>query len=129
MSLPAGIEPKQITEWPNRHRNFIQELTPDASFNLKISGFSTPEERYQKTTANLQWLIGEAISKSFRLRAVGNNWSFTRVGVSEGGIVDTVPLKQTFWLNDSMTASAYREAGGLAENLFFTQCGLKILEL
>lgn len=129
MSIPTGVVPKLLTEWPNRHENFVQPLTPGASFKLQLPNLPTARERYQQTTANIQWLIGEAIRTGFSLRAMGNNWSFTKVGVSDGGIVDTVSLKQTKIITNTMVDPAYLAAGKSAGNLFFTQCGMKVLEL
>jgi hypothetical protein len=129
MSIPPGVVPKPLTEWPNRHENFVQRLTPRASFKLQLPNLPTAAERYQQTTANLQWLIGHAIQEGFTMRALGNNWSFTKVGMSDGGIIDTVSLKQTKILNSNMVAPAYLAAGKSADNLFFTQCGMKVLEL
>jgi hypothetical protein len=129
MSLPQGITAKPLTVWPNRHENFEQPLTPGASFKLQLPALATAGERYQQTTKNMQWLIGQAIAGGFALRAIGNNWSFTKVGVSDGGIIDTVSLKQTKALNNTMVAPAYLAAGKSAKNLFLTQCGMKVLEL
>ena len=129
MSIPVGVVPKPLTEWPNRHENFVQQLTPGASFKLQLPNLPTAGERYQKTTANIQWLIGQAIAGGFTMRALGNNWSFTKVGMADGGLVDTVSLKQTKILNNTMVSPDYLAAGNSSGNLFFTQCGMKVLEL
>ncbi|RIV18057.1 FAD-binding protein [Fibrisoma montanum] len=126
MSLPNGLERLSVTELTNRHQNFTQPLTPGASFKLRIPTVSGSQAQYRQTTANFQWLIQHAISHNLRLRAIGKNWSFTKVGVTNGGLIDANALMQTFPLGNSMVAPAYLNAGHSAGDLFFTECGTTI---
>ena len=97
MSLPNGIQPLTVSALTNRHENFTQTLTPGASFKLTIPrGLNDPQAEYRQTTANVQWLIRHAIDKNLRLRVIGKNWSFTKVGVTNGGLIDANALMQTF---------------------------------
>lgn len=130
MTRPKGIEILPITSWENRHQNFKQELTKDASFKLR-NDHSLPKnsEKYRATTKNIQWLIDHAVKSKIRLRAMGSGWSFSKVAVSEGGIIDTKSLRLSFSITKSYVAHAYNNNGGTAENLFFTQCGMSILQL
>ncbi|GAA3510664.1 hypothetical protein GCM10022393_25280 [Aquimarina addita] len=130
MALPKGIEILPITSWENRHQNFKQKLIKDASFKLRNNhALSKSSEKYRATTKNIQWLIGHAIKNKIRLRAMGSGWSFSKVAVSEGGIVDTKSLRLSFSITRSYVADAYINQGGAPENLFFTQCGMSILQL
>ncbi|UFH52218.1 FAD-binding protein [Spirosoma sp. KNUC1025] len=132
MNLPDGLVAiDNMPQLQNRHRNFTQDLTPGASFSLRRpTGPSTQAGRYQQTTANFQFLIDHAIRHSIRLRALGSNWSFTKVGMAGGGIVDTTKLEEiSKVLTKAMTSPDYLAKGGQAGNLVFTQCGTGILGL
>ncbi|GAB3701829.1 hypothetical protein GCM10027592_30510 [Spirosoma flavus] len=127
MSLPNGIQALAVSSLTNRHENFTQPLTANASFKLTIPlGMPDSKSEYRQTTANFQWLIQHAIDNNFRLRAIGKNWSFTKVGVTNGGMIDTDALMQTFAIRSSSVAAAYLSAGKSADNLFFTECGTTI---
>ncbi|WP_299180369.1 hypothetical protein [uncultured Aquimarina sp.] len=130
MALPKGIEILPITSWENRHQNFTQKLTKNASFKIRNDhSLSKSSEKYRATTKNIQWLIGHAIKNKIRLRAMGSGWSFSKVAVSEGGIIDTKSLRLSFSISKSYVAKDYLNEGGIPENLFFTQCGMSILQL
>ncbi|QJW89170.1 FAD-binding protein [Spirosoma taeanense] len=127
MSLPNGLQRLPISELTNRHENFTQPLLPGNSFKLTIpSGLPDSKSEYRQTTANFQWLIQHAIDQNIRLRAIGKNWSFTRVGVTNGGMVDTDALMQTFAIRQGSVAPEYLAAGKSPENLFFAECGTTI---
>jgi len=126
MSFPNGIQPLTISTLENKHQTFVQPLAPNASFKLTIPMGLSPQDAYRQTTANFQWLIRHAQTNNLRLRAIGKNWSFAKVAVTNGGLVDTDALMQTFPLRASMVAPAYLSADGKADNLFFTECGTTI---
>lgn len=127
MSLPNGLELLPISSLTNRHENFTQPLVAGASYKLHIpTGLPDGRANYRQTTANFQWLIRQAIDNGLRLRAIGKNWSFTKVGVTNGGMIDTDALTQTFALRPASVDPAYLGAGGSADNLFFTQCGTTV---
>ncbi|UOG72860.1 FAD-binding protein [Hymenobacter tibetensis] len=129
MNLPNGIEAHPMAEWTNRHENFTQRLTSSACFKLRIPNLPTSQEQYRQTTANFQWLIRYGIDHNVRLRALGKGWSFSEVAVTDGGLVDTMALRQSFALKPAMVAPAYQTAGRTADNLFFTECGMSIVGL
>jgi hypothetical protein len=60
---------------------------------------------------------------------MGNGWSFSEVAVCEGGLVDTKALRLTYKIKNSFTAPEYLQKGGNPADLFFTQCGISILDL
>lgn len=129
MSLPDGIQIKRISNWTNGHENFTLPLKPNASFKLRIPNLPTSQACYQQTTRNFQWIIQHAVDNNLRMRAVGNNWSFSDVAVSDGGLVDTKELRQSFVVRDSWLAPAYKTAGGSSGNMFFVECGMSIIGL
>jgi hypothetical protein len=127
MNLPNGLEQLAATEWTNRHENFTLPITPNASFKLRIpTGLPDSKSEYRQTTANFQWLIKHAIDNGLRLRAIGKNWSLSEAGVTDGGMVDTDALMQSFAIRSGSVAQAYLNAGKSADNLFFVECGMTI---
>ncbi len=123
---PAGIEKLPIQQWTNKHENFTHQLVPNTSFKLYNPPAATRRERYMATTKNFQWLIKEAVNKNFKLRAMGSGWSFTKVGVTEGGLIDTASLNFSFPLTQKYTSSQYAQT---PEDLYFIQCGTIVHEL
>lgn len=129
MALPKGIQKYRVTHFENKHENFKQPLKEGASFELfnpKGTGFEKKKDRYRKTTKNFQWLINHAISNNIRLRALGRGWSFTKVGVSKDGIVNTLPLNLSVQPNTELVSPHYAKS---PEDLYFAQCGTKIVDL
>lgn len=127
MNLPDGIERLPITRWENEHRNFVHTFKENSSFKLRIP-HSAPEQQYQDTTKNFQWLIKYAIDNNIQMRAMGNGWSFSEVGVCEGGLVDTKALRLSYNLSESSVSPDYLKKGK-AHDLFFTECGMSVLDL
>lgn len=127
-TLPDGISTLPITTWENGHENFVHTFKENASFKLSIPS-SASHNPYQDTTKNFQWLIQYAIDNNVQLRAMGNGWSFSEVAVCEGGLVDTKALRLSYNLKNSFIAPEYLAGGKTAGNLFFTQCGMSILDL
>lgn len=131
MSLPAGITalnfPKNTIE--NGHHNFKHTLAADASFNMRLPlPFDQQAANYTATTKNFQWLIQYAIDNNISLRALGNNWSFSDVAMSNG-VVDTKELRCTFQPGPTHVVPAYTASGKTHRDTFFVQCGVSILDL
>ena len=127
-NLPDGISLLPITSWQNGHENFTHTFKENCSFKLSIPS-SQSANPYLDTTKNFQWLIQYALDNNIQLRALGNGWSFSEVAVCEGGLVDTKALRLTYNLKNSFVAPQYLQNGGNAGNLFFTECGISILDL
>ncbi len=129
--LPPGIEPLDLNKWENKHENFIQKLTKGASFKLRLPQSNNKDlaEMYHNTTKNFQWLIQHAITHSIRLRALGSGWSFSKVAVTNGGLIDTKALNLSFRLGEKYVNTQYKGNGGTKNGLLFVQCGNTILEL
>lgn len=127
-NLPNGISILPIIKWTNGHENFVHTFKKNASFKLTIPS-SNSSNPYRDTTRNFQWLIEYAIENNIQLRALGNGWSFSEVGVCEGGLVDTKALRLSYKLKNSFVAPEYLANGKSATDLFFTECGMSILDL
>ncbi len=123
---PAGIDPLPIRQWTNKHENFTHQLVADASFKLWNPPAEKYRDRYLATTKNFQWLIDHAVTNNLRLRAIGSGWSFTKVGVTDGGLIDTAGLNFSFPITQNYVNSQYAQK---AEDLYFAQCGTIIHEL
>jgi hypothetical protein len=129
LNLPPGVELLPITRWENRHENFKQKLVAGASFKLHNPDLANEAAQYRATTQNLQWLIGHAQAHQLRLRAVGSGWSFSKVMVTEGGLVDTKSLRLSFRFGESHIHPAFLAQGKSTSHLFFAQCGLTVMDL
>lgn len=137
MHLPLGIKALKLRDWKwtNAHGNFTQTLQPDASFELSVSDesfkqhYPSFQERYRKTTENMQWLIRYALDHKLRLRAMGSGWSLSKVAVSEHGIINTKGLTMKAQLTHSQVSEAFLAAGGDAANLLFAQCGNEVIRI
>lgn len=127
-NLPDGISILPITKWQNGHENFVHTFKENCSFKLSIPSAESTNP-YFDTTKNFQWLIQYALDHDIQLRALGNGWSFSEVAVCEGGLVDTKALRLTFNLKNSFVSPEYLQKGGNAGNLFFSECGISILDL
>ncbi len=127
-NLPDGISILPVTKWENGHENFVHTFKKNCSFKLSIPS-SRSANPYLDTTKNFQWLIQYAIKNNIQLRAMGNGWSFSEVAVCEGGMVDTKALRLTYNLKNSFIAPEYLQSGKTANDLFFTECGISVLDL
>lgn len=129
MPYPPGIEPLDLPQWTNRHGNFTQPLRAGASFKLFNLDLPSRTASYNATTANMRWLIGEAQRGRFRLRALGRGWSFSKVNVSEGGLLDTMDLRLSFNLTDAFVDPAFLARGRRSQDLMLVQCGMSVAML
>lgn len=135
--LPLGIKALTLKEWKwtNAHANFTQALKPEASFELTVSDeafkkqFTTFQDRYRKTTENMQWLIKYAIDHKLRLRAMGSGWSLSKVAVSDHGIINTKGLTLKAQLSETQVSEDFLRKGGDPSDLLFAQCGNEIIRI
>lgn len=114
-----------LAEWENRHQSFKQSLRAGASYKLHNPDLPKLWDRYMATVGNFQWLIGQAVDNGYPLRALGRGWSFSKVGVCDGGIVDTMALTLSFNMTPALTHPDYLGHGDV-HDLFMAQCGLGI---
>jgi hypothetical protein len=129
-ALPKGVEAFHPDDpWSNAHQNFTHRYKPGASYALRVFSDESTLEDYNAATANIQWLIRQAIDSGNNLRAMGNNWSFSKVAVCNGGMVSTKALNLRFRLGNSSLAREYIGKGKTNDDVLFVQCGITILEL
>jgi hypothetical protein len=126
-NLPYGVQTFDPADpWENAHQNFKHHFRRGASYDLRIEGTTTRLSDYNKMTASLQWLIGNAVETNSPIRAMGNNWSFSPVAMCDGGMIATKGLNLTFKLGNSSLAPAYLATGKTKDDLMFVQCGTTI---
>ncbi|MEO1654670.1 MAG: FAD-binding protein, partial [Bacteroidota bacterium] len=122
--LPEGIQRIPMRRWENKHQNFKQKLNKKASFKIQNPDSVTKSaDRYRASTKNFQWLIQHAQANNLKMRALGSGWSFSKVGVTDGGIIDTKSLSLTFTVSEDHINDQYV---GQKEDLLFCQCGIAI---
>jgi len=125
--LPNGILSYSPADpWENAHQNFTHHFKPGASYDLAIASVETRLADYNAMTANMQWLIGNAIATSTPIRAMGNNWSFSQVAMCDGGTINTKRLNLIFPLGNSSLSPAYLATGRVKEDVLLVQCGTTI---
>jgi hypothetical protein len=129
--MPPGISPfNPQAPWKNCHENFTHTFTPGASYTLDHKGNNlSQKDAYRRATANLQWAIGQAMQKGTTLRALGGNWSFSKVAVCNGGIVQTKALDLIFNPGAHHLAPAYTTKGKTHRDLRLVECGTQIARL
>jgi hypothetical protein len=129
--IPAGIKPyKPDTPWKNVHENFSHTFTPGCSWLLHHNDAPLSEsELYKRATKNIKWVIGQAISKSVTLRAVGANWSFSPVAMCDGGMLQTKGLDLIFNINNTLISPSYLLTGKTHKDLLFVESGVQISRL
>src|ERR1043165_6911808 len=126
-TLPKGVVPFAPADpWENAHQNFKHHFKPNASYDLRIDALASDLDDYNATTANMQWLIRNAIATNTPIRAMGNNWSFSPVAMCDGGMINTKGLNLTLHLGDSSLAPAYLASGRTKDDVMFVQCGTTI---
>ena len=125
-NYPHGIEPINITQFENRHQNF-KHILKNKSFHLVNPMLNDRWKEYLATTKNIQWLIKEAISNNWRLRAMGRGWSMSKVAVARDGLIDTMDLRNYF--NMKVNHCADGMTPERVSNLVLTQCGMSIFAL
>ncbi len=133
MPFPTGVRPWKIKEFSNAHKNFIQPLDEDQSFDIFLDHPDLRSlshlEQYNASTSNLQWVIGQAMARMFNIRAVGSGWSLSPVAVSDDVLVNTKNLRLRFTLSEGNFLPEFLAGGGDPGNYRFVQCGLTMVHL
>lgn len=81
---------------------------------------------YNATTRGFQKAIGEALAAGQTLRGKGAGWSYSKVGTTNGVLLNTRPLSYRFQIGAGQT---HPDFTGDAEHLAFVQCGNSIADL
>jgi hypothetical protein len=128
--LPDGIEALPIEKWTNGHQNFTHKFKKGASFKLIIPHGSTKNgDLYRMTTRNIMSLIQFGIDNQIEMRAIGNGWSFTKVMVCNGGVIDTKALRLGFRPPNEFLHADYLQKGKTTQDIFLAQCGFSVLNI
>jgi FAD/FMN-containing dehydrogenase len=110
--------------WTNRHETFTQRIID--LYNLGNENTGSVLADYNDATAGIQKLIQESIAANTPLRALGGEWSWTKIAATTGILLNTKPLNLGFRINPSNTSSLYAKT---PEDLYFAQCGVSVKEL
>jgi len=110
--------------WTNRHENVTQKVTE--IYDLANQNTGNVLVDYNDARTGVQGIFSEAIGKNLRLRALGGEWSWTRIACTDGLLLNTKPLNLTFAINSSSVHNDYPHT---PEDLYFAQCGVSIKEL
>jgi len=111
-------------EWTNKHENVTQRIA--GIYDVWNPNIDDKLAAYNATTTAMQSLIREAVNDRARLRAFGGGWSLSRVGVTDGYLINTKPLRLRFTVN---SASVSQDYAGDRKNLRLVQCGNSITRL
>lgn len=129
--MTNDIKPWKIKEFSNAHDNFTQKLDPHQSYDLFID---TPEfsqldnwQKYARCTANLKWIIQDAMSKDINLRAMGSGWSLSKVAVCDDAIINTKRLRLKFRMKPEDFDPQFLGLGNDPSNYMFLQCGNTVI--
>jgi hypothetical protein len=110
--------------WTNRHENVTQQVTEIYDLANQNSGNVLAD--YNDARAGVQGIFTEAISRGIRLRALGGEWSWTRIACTDGLLLNTKPLNLTFTISQASVHNAYPHT---PDDLYFAQCGTSVKEL
>lgn len=118
------IAPTGKKEWTNRHETFT--LPIDDLYNLGNDNTDNILNDYNTSTKGIQKIIGDAVANKKRLRALGGEWSWTKIAATNGILLNTKPLNLSFNVTAPSVNANYK---GLPEDLHFAQCGVSVQEL
>jgi FAD/FMN-containing dehydrogenase len=113
-----------LKKWTPRHETFTQSITNLYDLGNNHSG--SPLNDYNDATTGIQGIIQEAISNAKEVRALGGEWSWTRITATDGILLNTKPLNLSFRINQGNLSPAYQKS---ADDLYFAQCGVSVKEL
>jgi hypothetical protein len=116
MSEPQ-IRPTNATQWTNRHDTFTQPI--NNLFDLINGNTGNGFDDYNAMTETIQAFLGKAIAENKTVRGLGGGWSFSKVAVAEGWILNTKMLNMIFPIRNSQTLSP--NYNGNPNDLLFAQ--------
>jgi FAD/FMN-containing dehydrogenase len=123
MSAPQ-IRPLNITSFQTIHKNFTARI--DNLFDVMNGDNPDVIAGYNETTAMIQEFLQKAADEDQTVRALGGNWSWTTVGITDGWLLNTLRLNRI----KRMRIEEINTAGIFEQDRFlFTQCGCTIIEL
>jgi hypothetical protein len=111
-----------ITSWTNAHWVFVQNLK--GIYDLHNHNPFDPTQTFQdylSQVPEIQSLIQNLMNQNVRARALGAGWSFSKVGMTDGYILNQQFLKTWFPLNAQSVVPGIN-----APNFFLFQCGMSV---
>jgi FAD/FMN-containing dehydrogenase len=111
-------------QWVNRHETFVQPIADLYDLGNRNSGDALAD--YNDATKGIQGIIKEAIDTGRELRAVGGEWSWTKIAATDGILLNTKPLNLSFRIGQHNLSTAYTNS---PDGLYFAQCGVSVKEV
>ncbi|AUD05756.1 FAD-binding protein [Spirosoma pollinicola] len=118
------IHPTNQRKWKPRHETFEQGI--ENLYDLVNDETDSIVDDYNSTTVGIQKIIAEAVQKKRHLRAIGGEWSFTKISATDGILLNTKLLNLTIKITPSSVQASYPKT---ADDLFFCQCGVSVQEI
>src|SRR6185436_6013127 len=106
------------------HETFTQDI--DNLYNLANDNTGNIMNDYNDATTGIQGIIQEAINANKHVRAVGGEWSWTRIAATDGILLNTKALNITFRINQNNVSPGYAKT---PDDLYFAQGGVSVKEL
>ena len=124
MASDPVVQPTNLKSLSNIHSTFTQRI--DNLFNIANGDAGSIMERYNATTVAIQKLLEKAVSQRKTVRALGANWSFTKVGYTNDWIISTGRLNM---MKRMLKEELLNSEGFESDRFLFAQCGCAIQEL
>jgi FAD/FMN-containing dehydrogenase len=122
--MTSRIQPAGIKELSTVHENFVHPI--EELFNIWNGDNPDVIGGYNETTKCIQNFLAEAIEKNKTVRALGGNWSWTKVGFTKDWMVSTTRLNRMKRLLPTEVETAY---SFVPDGLLFCQCGCSVQEI
>lgn len=110
--------------WTNRHETFTKPISD--LYDLGNDDTGNVLNDYNASTTGIQGIIRDAINNNMRLRALGGEWSWTEIALTDGIMLNTKALNLTFNITPGSVSPNYVQT---PSDLYFAQCGVSIQEL
>src|SRR4051794_17205904 len=124
MSATSYLQPENINTLSNIHNTFKEHIENLFTVYNASTGSVVPD--YNATTKALMDFVGQAAQKKKQVRALGGNWSFTKVGYTSGWMINTrrMNIMKRLLPEEVLPSYGYKQ-----DDLLFAQCGCSIQEL
>src|SRR5438309_5917693 len=118
------VTPTNIKSLSNLHGTFHQSI--DNLFNLFNSDSGSIMDRYNATTKDIEQFLSRAEQEKKQVRAMGANWSFTKVAYNNDWMLSTgrLNMMKRILPEELMDASNFP-----SDHFLFCQCGCAIQEI
>ncbi|MFL5810626.1 MAG: FAD-binding protein [Flavisolibacter sp.] len=124
MAADPVIQSTNLKTLSNIHSTFTQRI--DNLFNVANGDAGSIMEKYNATTAAIQNLLGKAVSQRKTVRALGANWSFSKVGYTNDWIISTGRLNM---MKRMLKEELLNPQPFESDKFLFAQCGCAVQEL